>query len=183
MAFILRFVIAFIIISMIGIAAPVMAGDISEIWEIYSEVPEDYSDYAFKFTYLGSQLSIVPTAGGHGFNRVFDVDDFKPYHRDYHYKNDDIYVNAVIPLSNQEFKDFVDAIAGNENLLDTKDVDDPNTSFMIIRDYGSETRCWEHLAIRSETKQLYDLLIDSLDQARGKEIELLKKCKRHMGGS
>ena len=163
-------------------ASQTMADEISEFWEIHSSVLEDYSDYAFKFTHVGSQLKIIPTLGGHGLNRVFDVDDFKPFHRNYHYSNDDVFVNAVIPLSNQEFKDFVDGIGANQHLQSTEAISGPSTSFMIIRDYGSITKCWEHLSTLTETRELFNILLNSIDQTRKDVIEILIRSRQHMCG-
>jgi hypothetical protein len=147
-------------------------------------VLEDYSTYAFKFTYLGLQSKIIPTNGGHGTDRTFNVDDFKPFQRDdfYRYDNDDIFVASVICLSNQEFKAFVDAIGNHPELQSTADEEYYNASLMIIRDFGANTLCWEHIATRNETVTLFNLLYDSIDPSREDVREEIKSCRGHMGG-
>lgn len=166
------------------ISIPAIAEDLSEFSEIHSDVLEDYSTYAFKFTYLGAQKKIIPTNGGHGTERTFNIEDFKPYHREdsYRYDNDDIFVVSVITLSNQEFKAFVDAIGNHPELQSTADEQNFNASLMIIRDFDTETKCWEHIATRSETITLFNLLYNSVDPERQDIREIIRKCKGHMGG-
>ena len=157
--------------------------ELSEFSEIHSSDLEDYSTYAFKFTYLGSQEKIIPTNGGHGTNRMFDVEDFKPFQRSTHnYGNDDIFVASVISLSNEEFKAFVDAIGNYPELQSIADMEYPNASLMIIRDFGIDARCWEHLATRSETVTLFNLLYNSIDPSRQEVREIIRQCRGHMGG-
>jgi hypothetical protein len=154
---------------------------LSEFSEIHSGVEDDYATYAFKFTYLGSQKKIVPTNGGHGSGRTFNVNDFKPFERSTHnYGNDDLAVGSVISLSNNEFKAFVDGIGTHPELQGTHDVTDPNASLMIIGGSGSETKYWEHLASRVETKTLFNLLYNSIDPARSDVREEVKRCRMHM---
>ena len=162
----------------------VMAEELAEFSEIHSSELEDYSTYAFKFTYLGSQKKIIPTNGGHGTERTFNVDDFKPYQREdlYRYGNDDIFVASVIGLSNEEFKAFVDAIGNYPELQSIADMEYPNASLMIIRDFEADTRCWEHLSTRSETVTLFNLLYNSIDPARRDVRDTIRQCRGHMGG-
>jgi hypothetical protein len=112
------------------------------------------------------------------------VDDFKPFQRgdSYRYSNDDIFVASVISLSNQEFKAFVDAIGIFSELQSIADIEYPNASLMIIRDFGDDTLCWEHPATRSETVTLFNLLYDSIDPSREDVREEIKSCRGHMGG-
>jgi hypothetical protein len=84
----------FFMVSLFVTTFSAIADDLSEFSAIHSSVLEDYSTYAFKFTYMGSQFKIIPTNGGHGSDRTFNVDDFKPYQRaNYRYKNDGLTLN------------------------------------------------------------------------------------------
>ena len=140
---------------------------LSEFSEIHSDVETDYATYAFKFTNMGAQLKIIPTNGGHGTERTFNPDDFKPFQRSTHnYGNDDVFVGSVISLCNQEFKAFVDAIGNHPELQSIEDINDPNASLMIIRDFEPNAACWEHLATEAETRTLFDLLYNSIDPVR-----------------
>ncbi|MGI6657327.1 MAG: hypothetical protein ACOX5Z_11035 [Desulfobulbus sp.] len=160
-----------------------VAGEISQFSEIHSSELEDYSTYAFKFTNLSAQLKIIPTNGGHGSERTFNVDDFKLFQRNSHdYGNDDIFVGSVISLSSQEFKDFVDAIGNHPELQSIEDISDPNASLMIIREFAPNAICWEHLATEAKTRKFFDLLYNSIDPARQDIRDEIKRCKLHMGG-
>lgn len=160
-----------------------IAGELSEFSEIHSSVLEDYSTYAFKFTNLSAQLKIIPTNGGHGTERTFNVDDFKPFQRSTHnYGNDDVFVGSVISLSNQEFKAFVDAIGNHSELQGIEDITDPNASIMIIRDFTPAALCWEHLATRGETVTLFNLLYNSVDPSRQEVLEEIIRCRGYMEG-
>ncbi|MBN1905172.1 MAG: hypothetical protein JW927_08760 [Deltaproteobacteria bacterium] len=132
---------------------------------------------------MGSQLKIIPTNGGHGNGRAFSVNDFKPFQRsNYDYGNDDAFVGSVIRLSNQEFKTFVDAIGNHPELQSIENIIDPDASLMIIRGFGANAICWEHLATRSETVTLFNLLYNSIDPSRQEVLEKIRRCRGHMGG-
>lgn len=138
--------VAFFILLAFG-SVSAQQQELSSFADIHSGVESDYATYAFKFTYLGAKKKIVPTNGGHGSNRIFNVSDFKPFERSTHsHGNDDLAVGSVITLSNHEFKAFVDGIGTHPALQGTQDVTDPNASLMIIGGSGSRTKCWEHLA-------------------------------------
>jgi hypothetical protein len=147
--------------------------------EIHSPVEADYAQYQLKFTYLGAQKKAVSSMAATGIGRAFVLDEFVPYERALDYGNDEFTGDTliVVPL---EFKAFLDAIALHPALQDTVFLPDPNVSLMIFRTSPTGPRCWEHLATREETKQLFQLLRDSL--ASPADRDRVDRFRRQMAG-
>ena len=183
MKFFSKLVISILLIAFGFSMVEARGGEISKFAEIHSGVLEDYSTYAYKFTYMGLQLVMVPTNGGYGPGREFDIADFTPFRRKSCDYGNDILVLSVISLSNQEFKNFVGLIAGFPGLKSIEDVVEPVSSLMIIRNFDEDAKCWEHLSNNEETRLLFDLLYASVDPSREDVLKSIKSCKMNMCGS
>ena len=172
-----------LLITSILLPIEITAEELSKFSAIHSSVLEDYNTYAYKFTHLGTQTRIIPTIGGNGLGRDFDIADFTPFRRRSHdYGNDDFGAISVLSLSNKEFKNFVDAIARHPELHGIDDMTDPDQSLMIIRDFGESTMYWEHLSTYEETGRFFDFLYESIDQSRKEALAIIKSCRGSMVG-
>lgn len=171
----LTVVVAFVTAPGIGTAALPLAS----FSEVHSTNPDDYGTYQLKFTYLGPQLKMVPTAGGVGIARAYEDSVFNAYERGLNYGND-IFTPDTLLVQPVEFQAFVDSIATVSGLQDTAFVPEPNASLMILRDSGPTEKCWEHLATRQETETLFQFLHDSLSDPAQREI--VDRHRRMMAG-
>jgi hypothetical protein len=142
-------------------ASALGARPISPFWEIHAPDPTEYATYQLKFTYLGDQKKAVPSLAVVGDGRAYDATAFTLFERDLDYRNDEATPDTLL-LPHPEFKAFVDAIAAHPALTDTTFDPDPDVSLMILRDFGPQMRCWEHLATRAETDTLFQLLRDQI---------------------
>ncbi len=145
---------------------------------IHSANMADYATYQLKLTYLGDQKKVVSSLAGVGTGRSYEAPAFLPYERAFDYGNDE-FTGDTLVLAPAVFKAFVDAIAANPALTDTSLVPEPNASLMILRDSGPATLCWEHLADRFQTEQLFLLLRDQVPPA---DTATVSDFRRQMSG-
>ena len=142
-------------------SGPTATMPLSPFPAIHSPNPPDYAFYQVKFTYLGPQKKSVPSLAAVGAGRVYDLAVFLPYERGLDYGNDE-FTGDTLLLTPTEIMGFVTAIAAFPALTDTAFVTEPNMSLMILRDFGPQEVCWEHLASRGETDTLFQLLRDQI---------------------
>ena len=155
------------------------ASPLSPFWEIYSGNPTDYDLYQLRFTYLGSQKKMVPSLGGVGLARAYEDSAFTRFQRELDYSNS-MFTEDTLLVDGMAFMAFMDSIAAYPALQDTAFVAEPNASLMILRDFDPMTKCWEHLATRDETVQLFWFLHDSLPDTTQQKI--VDRYRRQMTG-
>jgi hypothetical protein len=141
---------------------------------IVGDTVTDYQYHQIKITYVGMQLKSMPTLAFSSSYLSLDLSRFESYHREgIDYSNDDINVLSFT-ASPEEIKRFVDSIATIPALTTTANITDPEFSFMIMRDTGTnEEQCFEALLSGSDCGVLMLKLLASLDPTNSTGIELV----------
>ena len=153
---------------------------LSPIGDMQSPNAADFVTYQLKFTYLGPQKKIVASLAGRGTGRAYDSTAFVPYERPENDYGNDRFTLDTLVISPAAFKAFVDAIALDPLLSDISPMVEPNASLMILRDSGPPTRCWEHLATRDQTDQLFQLLRNQITSPA--DTTKVSSYRRQMAG-